>query len=258
MRLCGEPGLNLYLTAFWRVFMQRVGKVLHMENISVFYGRICAIRNVTLEAHEGEIVGLIGANGAGKSTVMKAVLGIQRSHTGSIQFMGRDITRMSTESIVASGIVYVPEGGGVLPFMTILENLQLGAIHFKGDLHERLKRVFERFPILDERKHQLAGTLSGGERQMVAIGRALMSAPKLVMLDEPSLGLAPKIVSEVFNIILDLQKTGYTLLLSEQNAKKTLQRSDRAYVFQTGDILLHGNGKELLDNPDVQQAYLGG
>jgi branched-chain amino acid transport system ATP-binding protein len=224
----------------------------------VFYGHIRAIRKVSLEAREGEIIGLIGANGAGKSTVMKAVLGVQRGSSGSIQFLGKDITRMSTENIVASGIVYVPEGGGVLPFMTILENLQLGAIHYKGDLNDRLRQVFERFPILEERQHQHAGTLSGGERQMVAVARALMSAPKLLMMDEPSLGLAPKLVVEVFNIILDLQKAGYTLLLSEQNARKTLQCADRAYVLQTGDIMLHGTGKELLDNPNVQQAYLGG
>jgi branched-chain amino acid transport system ATP-binding protein len=232
--------------------------VLYIENLSVFYGHICAIRKVSLEAREGEIVGLIGANGAGKSTVMKAVLGVQRGSSGSIQFLGNDITRMSTERIVASGIVYVPEGGGVLPFMTILENLQLGAIHYKGDLNDRLRQVFERFPILEERQHQHAGTLSGGERQMVAVARALMSAPKLLMMDEPSLGLAPKLVAEVFNIILDLQKAGYTLLLSEQNARKTLQCADRAYVLQTGDIMLQGAGKELLDNPNVQQAYLGG
>jgi branched-chain amino acid transport system ATP-binding protein len=233
-------------------------EVLNIENLSVFYGHISAVRNVSLEAREGEIIGLIGANGAGKSTVMKAVLGVQRGSSGSIQFLGNDITRMSTERIVASGIVYVPEGGGVLPFMTILENLQLGAIHYKGDLNDRLRQVFERFPILEERQHQHAGTLSGGERQMVAVARALMSAPKLLMMDEPSLGLAPKLVAEVFNIILDLQKAGYTLLLSEQNARKTLQCADRAYVLQTGDIMLHGTGKELLDNPNVQQAYLGG
>ena len=238
--------------------MEQNNNVLTIENISVFYGHICAIRNVSLDAQEGEIVGLIGANGAGKSTVMKAVLGIQRSSTGSIEFLGKDITRMSTERIVASGIVYVPEGGGVLPFMTILENLQLGAIHFKGNLNDRLKQVFERLPILEERQHQLAGTLSGGERQMVAVGRALMSAPKLLMLDEPSLGLGPKVVAGVFNIILDLQKAGYTILLSEQNARKTLQCANRAYVFQTGDIMLNGTGRELLDNPVVQQAYLGG
>ena len=237
--------------------MVQNNNVLHIENISVFYGHICAIRNVSLEARKGEIVGLIGANGAGKSTVMKAVLGIQRGSSGRIEFLGKDITRISTEKIVASGIVYVPEGGGVLPFMTILENLQLGAIHFKGNLDERLEQVFGLFPILEERQRQLAGTLSGGERQMVAIGRALMSAPKLVMLDEPSLGLGPKIVAGVFNIILGLQKAGYTILLSEQNARKTLQSADRAYVFQTGDIMLSGTGKELLDNPVVQQAYLG-
>jgi branched-chain amino acid transport system ATP-binding protein len=232
--------------------------VLNIENLSVFYGHISAVRNVSLEAHEGEIVGLIGANGAGKSTVMKAVLGVQRSSAGSIWFLNKDITRMSTERIVASGIVYVPEGGGVLPFMTILENLQLGAIHYRGDLNVRLKQVFERFPILEERQHQLAGTLSGGERQMVAVARALMSAPKLLMLDEPSLGLAPKVVTGVFNIVIDLKKEGYTLLLSEQNARKTLQCADHAYVLQTGDIMLRGAGKELLDNPDVQRAYLSG
>jgi branched-chain amino acid transport system ATP-binding protein len=232
--------------------------ILTIENLSVFYGHISAVRNVSLEAREGEIIGLIGANGAGKSTIMKAVLGVQRSSSGSIRFLSKDITRMSTERIVASGIVYVPEGGGVLPFMTILENLQLGAIHYKGDLNVRLRQVFERFPILEERQHQLAGTLSGGERQMVAVARALMSAPKLLMLDEPSLGLAPKVVTGVFNIVVDLKKAGYTILLSEQNARKTLQCADRAYVLQTGDIMLQGVGKELLDNPDVQRAYLSG
>ncbi len=238
--------------------MVRNNSILTIENLSVFYGHISAVRNVSLEAREGEIIGLIGANGAGKSTIMKAVLGVQRSSSGSIQFLEKDITRMSTERIVASGIVYVPEGGGVLPFMTILENLQLGAIHYKGDLNVRLKQVFQRFPILEERLHQLAGTLSGGERQMVAVARALMSAPKLLMLDEPSLGLAPKVVAGVFHIIVDLQREGYTLLLSEQNARKTLQCADRAYVLQTGDIMLQGAGKELLDNPDVQRAYLSG
>jgi len=232
--------------------------VLTIDHLSVSYGRISAVRNVSLEAHEGQIVGLIGANGAGKSTVMKAVLGVQPGNSGTIHFLGRDITRMSTEKIVASGVAYVPEGGGVLPFMTILENLQLGAIHYKGDVGARLKAVFERFPILRARQTQMAGTLSGGERQMVAVGRALMSAPRLVMLDEPSLGLAPKVVAEVFDIVVDLKKAGYTILLSEQNARKTLQCADRAYVLQTGDVTLQGTGKELLDNPDVQRAYLSG
>jgi len=230
--------------------------ILGLENLSVSYGHIAAVRNVSLEARQGEIVGLVGANGAGKSTIMKAALGVQRVSAGRVRFLGQDVTNGSTEKIVASGLVYVPEGGGVLPWMTILENLQLGALHFKGDFAAQLRHVFDRFPILENRQRQLAGTLSGGERQMVAIGRALMSSPKLLMLDEPSLGLAPKIVADVFNIIGDLKRSGYTILLSEQNAKKTLQSADRAYVLQTGSLILQGAGKELLDNEDVQRAYL--
>jgi len=231
-------------------------RVLDIENLSVSYGHIAAVRNVSLEARQGEIVGLVGANGAGKSTIMKAALGVQRAGSGRVRFLGQDVTNVSTEKIVASGLVYVPEGGGVLPWMTILENLQLGALHFKGDFAAQLRHVFERFPILENRQRQLAGTLSGGERQMVAIGRALMSSPKLLMLDEPSLGLAPKIVADVFTIIGDLKKSGYTILLSEQNAKKTLQSADRAYVLQTGSLILQGAGNELLNNEDVQRAYL--
>jgi branched-chain amino acid transport system ATP-binding protein len=230
--------------------------ILSVENLSVSYGRIAAVRNVTIEARQGEIVGLIGANGAGKSTIMKSALGVQKSSAGRIRFLGQDVTDVSTEKIVASGLVYVPEGGGVLPFMTIMENLQLGALHFKGDFAAQLRHVFDRFPILEDRQRQLAGTLSGGERQMVAVGRALMSSPKLLMLDEPSLGLAPKIVAEVFSIVEDLKEAGYTILLSEQNARKTLQCADRAYVLQTGALILQGTGKELLDNEDVQRAYL--
>lgn len=230
--------------------------ILSIESLSVSYGRIAAVRSVSLEARQGEIVGLVGANGAGKSTIMKAALGVQRASAGRVRFLGQDVTNVSTEKIVASGLVYVPEGGGVLPWMTILENLQLGALHFKGDFAAQLRHVFDRFPVLENRQRQLAGTLSGGERQMVAIGRALMSSPKLLMLDEPSLGLAPKIVAEVFNIIGDLKKSGYTILLSEQNAKKTLQSADRAYVLQTGSLILQGAGKELLDNEDVRRAYL--
>ncbi len=230
-------------------------RILHVENISVQYGRINAVRDVSLEANKGEIVGLVGANGAGKSTIMKAALGLQRA-TGRIEFVGRDVTRMSTEKIVAAGLSYVPEGGGILPFMTIMENLQLGALYLKGDFDARLKSMFERFPILQRRQGQLAGTLSGGERQMLAIARALMSAPKLLMLDEPSLGLAPKVVAEVFSIVLDLKASGYTILLSEQNAKKTLQCADRAYVLQTGSVALQGAGPDLLRNEEVQRAYM--
>jgi len=238
--------------------LEQNNRVLDIERISAFYGPICAIRDVSIEILKNEIVGLVGANGAGKSTLMKTILGIRRITAGSIRFMQKDITRTSTPSIVASGIAYVPEGGGIFPFMSILENLQLGAVHYKGNINERIETIFERFPILKERQNQQAGTLSGGQRQIVAIGRALMSAPKLLMFDEPSLGLAPKVVEELFRLILELKDDGHTILLSEQNARKTLQYASRAYVFQTGSILLHGSGEELMNNEVVQQAYLGG
>lgn len=233
-------------------------KILDIKDISAFYGPIRAIRNVSLEIHENEIVGLIGANGAGKSTLMKAILGIKPISNGSITYLEKDITRSSTPDIVSSGIAYVPEGGGVFPFMSILENLQLGAVHYKGYVNERVETIFERFSILRERQQQQAGTLSGGQRQILAIGRALMSSPRLLMFDEPSLGLAPKAVEELFKLISDLKDEGYTILLSEQNARKTLQHASRAYVFRTGSIILHGSGAELMDNTEVQQAYLGG
>ncbi|NLA73910.1 MAG: ABC transporter ATP-binding protein [Deltaproteobacteria bacterium] len=211
-----------------------------------------------MEVNHNEIVGLIGANGAGKSSLMKSILGIRPVKSGSIIFLNNDISRSSTPEIVSSGIAYVPEGGAVFPFMTIKENLQLGAVHYKGNVNEQIEKIYERFPLLKERETQQAGTLSGGQRQLVAIGRALMSAPRLLMLDEPSLGLAPRVVDELFRLIMDLKHDGYTILLSEQNAKKTLQHADRAYVFRTGSIILHGTGKGLMDNPVVQQAYLGG
>lgn len=238
--------------------MEQSNSVLNIDKISAFYGPICAIRDVSMEIFDNEIVGMIGANGAGKSTLMKAILGIRRVTAGSVTFMNQDITRTSTPGIVASGISYVPEGGGVFPFMSILENLQLGAVHYKGNINDRIKGIFDRFPILGERQDQQAGTLSGGQRQIVAIGRALMSEPKLLMFDEPSLGLAPKVVEELFRMILELKDDGYTILLSEQNARKTLQHASRAYIFQTGNIILHGTGKELMNNKVVQQAYLGG
>ncbi len=238
--------------------MEQNSLLLDIDNISAFYGQICAIRDVSLKIFKNEILGLVGANGAGKSTLMKAILGIRKCAGGTIMYRKRDITRLSTPDIVSSGIAYVPEGGGVFPFMSILENLQLGAVHFKGNMNKRIEKMFERFPILKERRHQEAGTLSGGQRQLVAIARALMSDPALLMLDEPSLGLAPKVVEELFRLILDLKNDGYTILLSEQNARKTLQHANRAYVFQTGSIILHGTGKELMNNKVVQQAYLGG
>lgn len=238
--------------------MEQNKKILDIRNISASYGPIRAIRDASLEIHENEIVGMIGANGAGKSTLMKTILGIIRCNSGSISFMERDITKASTPDIVSSGIAYVPEGGGVFPYMSVLENLQLGAVHFKGSYLGLLDGIFERFPILRERQRQQAGDLSGGQRQLAAIGRALMSSPRLIMFDEPSLGLAPKVVEELFRLIHDLRDEGYTILLSEQNARKTLHLADRAYVFQTGNIVLHGTGAELMDNPVVQQAYLGG
>ena len=238
--------------------MEQSNRILNIDKISAFYGPICAIRDVSMEIFDNEIVGMVGANGAGKSTLMKAILGIRRVTAGSVTFMNQDITRTSTPGIVASGIAYVPEGGGVFPFMSILENLQLGAVHYKGNINDRIKGIFDRFPILEERQDQQAGTLSGGQRQIVAIGRALMSEPKLLMFDEPSLGLAPKVVEELFRMMLELKDDGYTILLSEQNARKTLQHASRAYIFQTGNIVLHGTGKELTNNKVVQQAYLGG
>lgn len=237
---------------------QNKANILQVENLSVSYGHVSAIRQVSLEVNQGEIVVLIGANGAGKSTLLKTVLGIQPANKGTILFMGRDITRQRVESIVASGISVVPEGRGILPLMTVMENLQLGAYHIKGDISEYLNRVFDRFPILTDRRNQAAGTLSGGEQQVLAIARALMAVPKLILMDEPSLGLAPLLVNEVFDIIVNLKKEGQTILLTEQNARKALQCADRGYVFELGNIVLQGTAQELASNPGVRQAYLGG
>lgn len=237
---------------------QNKGNILKVQNLSVFYGRITAIRQVSLEVNEGELVVLVGANGAGKSTLISAVLGIAPAKSGTIRFMGQDITGKSTDSIVASGISVVPEGRGILPLMTVLENLQLGAYHVKGDITRYLELAFDRFPVLAERKNQPAGTLSGGQQQMLALARALMSSPKLLMMDEPSLGLAPLLVNELFQMIDDLKKEGQTILLSEQNARKALQYADRGYVFEVGNIVLEGTAQELIGNPQVRHAYLGG
>ncbi len=234
------------------------GNILKVENLSVSYGHVSAIRQVSLEVNEGELVALIGANGAGKSTLIAAVLGIARAKSGSIWFMGHDITRKSTDSIVASGISVVPEGRGILPLMTVMENLQLGAYHLKGDMTEHLNRVFDRFPVLAERRNQSAGTLSGGEQQMLAIGRALMGSPKLLLMDEPSLGLAPILVSELFNIVEELKNEGQTILLSEQNARKALGLSSWGYVLASGQNQLEDRGENLLKNPEVVKLYLGG
>jgi branched-chain amino acid transport system ATP-binding protein len=232
--------------------------VLKIQDLSVSYGHVSAIRNISLEVNEGELVALIGANGAGKSTLIASILGVVRAQNGTIWFMGEDITRKSTDRIVASGISVAPEGRGILPLMTVLENLQLGAYHLKADYRNNLAKMLERFPILAKRSSQLAGTLSGGEQQMLSIARALMASPKLLLLDEPSLGLAPIIVNELFNIIAALRKEGYTVILAEQNARKSLKYADRAYVFEVGHIAFEGTAHEVADNPKVRQAYLGG
>jgi len=231
--------------------------ILRVKDISVSYGELSAIRQVSLEVNEGEFVALLGANGSGKSTLLSAVLGVVRAKSGTIWFLDDDVTRKSTDYIIGSGISVVPEGRGILPMMTVMENLQLGAYHAKGNVSKRLSWVLERFPILAERKNMLAGMLSGGQQQILDIGRVLMGSPKLIVMDEPSLGLAPSLVSELFRILLDLKKEGQTILLAEQNARKALQCADRAYIFEVGSIVFEGTAKELMRDPKLQQAYLG-
>ncbi len=232
--------------------------VLRATDISVSYGQVRALERVTLEVRRGEIVALLGANGAGKSSLVAASLGLVRAKSGSLWFLGRDITRESTERIVASGISVVPEGRGILPRMTVTENLQLGAYNVKGDISRRLNSVLERFPILAERKDLPAGTMSGGQQQLLAIGRALMATPQLLILDEPSLGLAPLMVSEVFRILLELKQEGQTILVAEQNARMALRHADRAYVFQLGSIMFEGTSSNLINDSRLLEAYLGG
>jgi branched-chain amino acid transport system ATP-binding protein len=232
--------------------------ILTIQNLAVSYGHIQAIKKVDLTVDEGEFVVLLGSNGAGKSTLLNTILGKIHPIHGNIFFMGKDITRWATENIVASGISVVPEGRGILPLMSVMENLELGAYHVKHDISGDLQRIFNLFPILSERKKQLAGTLSGGQQQMLAIGRALMSSPKLLLMDEPSLGLAPIIVNLVYEVILDLRKSGQTILLTEQNARKALKYADRGYVFDLGTSVLNGTSQELSCNPEVRKAYLGG
>jgi branched-chain amino acid transport system ATP-binding protein len=232
--------------------------VLTVRDLAVSYGRIQAIKKVDLEVNEGEFVVLLGSNGAGKSTLLYALLGKARPGRGNIMFMGRDITQWPTEKIVAAGISLVPEGRGVLPLMNVMENLQLGAYHVKHDITEDLQRVFKIFPVLEKRKKQPAGTMSGGEQQMLAIARALMSSPRLLLMDEPSLGLSPIIVNELYSVIADLHKEGQTILLAEQNARKALKYADRGYVFDLGVSVLSGTSQDLSTNPGVRKAYLGG
>ena len=234
--------------------------MLKVENLSVHYGMIQAVRDVSFEVNEGEVVSLIGANGAGKTTILRTLSGLVRPSSGRIEFLGHEIQKMPAQKIVASGLSQVPEGRHVFPGLTVLENLEMGAFLKKNreENQANLKKVFSRFPRLEERKNQDAATLSGGEQQMLAMGRALMSTPKLLLLDEPSMGLAPIFIQEIFDIIQDIQKQGTTVLLIEQNANKALAIADRGYVLETGKIVLSGTGKELAASDEVRKAYLGG
>ncbi len=234
--------------------------MLEVKNLSVHYGMIQAVRNVNFKVNEGEIVSLIGANGAGKSTILKTLSGLIHPSEGEIVYLGENIASTSAKKIVEKGLVQVPEGRHVFPGLTVKENLELGAFlrKDKEEIQKDMEAVFERFPILKERKYQDAQTLSGGEQQMLAMGRALMSRPKLLLLDEPSMGLAPIFIREIFKIIQEIQKTGTTVLLIEQNAKMALSISNRAYVLETGSVVLSGTGQELLESDEIQKAYLGG
>lgn len=231
--------------------------MLKIDNLCVNYGGIKAVRDVSFEVPEGKIVTLIGANGAGKSTILRTITGLVHPASGSITYNGEELTKLPTYGIVNKGITLVPEGRHVFPDMTVLENLKIGAYLRKDNLNEDIEWVYTLFPRLKERNWQQAGTLSGGEQQMLAVGRALMSRPKLIMMDEPSLGLAPLIVKEIFNIIKEINKNGVTILLIEQNANMALHTADIAYVLETGTIALHGTGKELLANEKVKELYLG-
>ena len=234
--------------------------MLEVKNLSVHYGMIQAVRNVDFTVNEGEIVSLIGANGAGKSNILKTLSGLIHPSEGEIVYLGENIASTSAKKIVEKGLVQVPEGRHVFPGLTVKENLELGAFlrKDKEEIQKDMEAVFERFPILKERKDQDAQTLSGGEQQMLAMGRALMSRPKLLLLDEPSMGLAPIFIREIFKIIQEIQKTGTTVLLIEQNAKMALSISNRAYVLETGSVVLSGTGQELLESDEIQKAYLGG
>ncbi|MGN0450602.1 MAG: ABC transporter ATP-binding protein [Acutalibacteraceae bacterium] len=232
--------------------------MLKVDDINVYYGNIHALKGISLEVHPDEIVALIGANGAGKSTTLKTISGLMRTKTGSITLMDEDISHTDAHKLVAKGLAHVPEGRRIFLQMTVQENLEMGAYTQPGYVKDGIKDVFERFPRLKHRKNQIAGTLSGGEQQMLAMGRALMSKPKLLMLDEPSMGLAPILVQQIFDIIKELHDAGTTILLVEQNAEMALQIADRAYVLESGRITISGTGKELAQSDSIKKAYLGG
>ena len=233
--------------------------ILKVDDINVYYGAIHAIKGVSFEVNEGEVVTLIGANGAGKSTILKTVAGLLSSRTGSVQFMGKDLGGIPAHKIVPMGLALVPEGRQIFLQMTVEENLQMGAFTRPADEYdESIADVYQRFPRLKERQNQIAGTLSGGEQQMLAMGRALMSKPSLLMLDEPSMGLAPILVEQIFDIVRELNRHGTTILLVEQNANMALSVAHRGYVLETGKIVATGTGAELLEDEAVKKAYLGG
>ncbi len=232
--------------------------MLKVTDLTVNYGMIQAVKGISFEVKEGEIVALIGANGAGKTTTLQTVTGMIPSRTGTIEFAGTDITKVPAHRIVSMGLAHVPEGRRVFAQLTVLENLKMGAYtrKDKDGIEETLKEIYKRFPRLEERKSQLAGTLSGGEQQMLAMGRALMSRPKMIVMDEPSMGLSPLYVSEIFKIIQDINASGTTVLLVEQNAKKALSIADQAYVLETGNIVLSGKASDLMNDDSVKKAYL--
>ncbi len=234
--------------------------LLEVKGLEVYYGVIQALKGIDFEVNEGEIVTLIGANGAGKTTTMQSVIGLIPPKAGTVSFEGNEITHLPCHKIVSLGMSQVPEGRRIFQELTVYQNLLMGAYiqKDKRSIKEDIEKIYARFPRLEERKNQIAGTLSGGEQQMLAMGRALMSRPKLLMLDEPSMGLSPLLVDEVFTIIKDLNKEGTTVLLVEQNAGKSLAISDRAYVLENGKIVLSGTGEELLQSEEVKKAYLGG
>lgn len=232
--------------------------MLKVDNINVYYGPIHTLKDVSINVKQGEIVALIGANGAGKTTTLHTISGLLRSKTGSIVFMDEDISRVEAHKLVSKGIAHVPEGRHVFLQMTVQENLEMGAYTNAGYAKEGVADVFKRFPRLSHRRNQIAGTLSGGEQQMLAMGRALMSRPKLMMLDEPSMGLSPILVQQIFDIIEELHNAGTTILLVEQNAEMALRIADRAYVLESGRIKLSGSGAELACSDEIKKAYLGG
>ena len=232
--------------------------MLELQDLHLSYGGIHALKGVSIQVNEGEIVSLIGANGAGKSTTLRAISGLERAQSGKILYNGEDITGKPSKYMVQNGLILVPEGRLIFPDMTVLENLKIGAyLRNDRDVEADIQRMYSLFPRLKERAWQMAGTLSGGEQQMLAVGRALMSKPKLLMMDEPSLGLAPLVVKDIFSIIRTIRDSGVTVLLIEQNANAALKIADRGYVLETGRITLEGSGRELLSNPAVRSAYLG-